>query len=332
MQARLSVIMPNHNHGRFLAGAIEAIVSQSRRPDQYLIVDDGSTDDSVDIITAYAAKYPFITFLRNSRNLGFHQSARRAHSLAIGDYLYPCAADDRVLPGFFEKAMAGAELYPRAGLISGKWDQIDEDGRGLDQVVEVKEWGTARFVNPETFLDEYLLRYPPKHTFSLATIYERRSFDEVDGFREELGFYCDNFAIRTIARKYGLFYIPEIFARWRIMRNSLSHASVADPKQEYRIMLTAQELMRSVEFKSLFPARYVEKWAAEYRQEITGRLVSSWCGEISSAYWNSLPDRPIHRWILKRLNRRFHQHYRVFLRSVLIRALDRAVRTPHPSQ
>jgi glycosyltransferase involved in cell wall biosynthesis len=328
MPARLSVIMPNYNHGRYVGGAIEAIVSQSRPPDEYIIVDDGSTDDSADIIAAYAARYPFITFVRNSQNEGFHRSARRAHSLATGDYLYPCAADDLVLPGFFERAMSGAEQHPQAGLVAGKWTQIDEEGAPLGQVMEVQEWRTERFVSPAAFLEEYLLRYPPKHTFSLGTIYEKRRLDEVDGFREALGFYCDTFAIRAIGRRHGIFYIPETFAHWRIMQRSLSHASVADPRREYRFMMAARDLMGSAEFADLFPTQYVEKWTSEYRQEIAGGVVSGWCGEMSPAYWDSLPDRPVHRWIFKRLIRRFHQHYRVFLRFCLIRSLDRAARPP----
>jgi len=59
-KSTLSVIMSNYNHSRFLPEALDAIVNQSRQPDEFIIIDDASTDNSVEIIQSYASRYPFI--------------------------------------------------------------------------------------------------------------------------------------------------------------------------------------------------------------------------------------------------------------------------------
>src|SRR5437868_7050033 len=112
----LSVIMPNYNHGHFLPEALDAILSQSWPADEVLIVDDASTDDSVEVIEGFARKHASVRLLRNERNMGAVYSGRRVFDAATGDYLYPSAADDRVQPGFFAKSMELLAQHPQAGL------------------------------------------------------------------------------------------------------------------------------------------------------------------------------------------------------------------------
>ena len=59
---RLSVLMPNYNHARFVGIALDAILGQSRRADEIILVDDVSTDNSVEVMTEYAAVIPVFDF------------------------------------------------------------------------------------------------------------------------------------------------------------------------------------------------------------------------------------------------------------------------------
>jgi len=325
MKPTLSVFMPNYNHGQYIGQAIEAIVSQSRPPEEYIIVDDGSTDNSVEIIESFAAKYPVIKFFRNPQNLGFHKSAQNACAMAKGDYIYGGAADDYVLPGFFEKAIAMAEKHPQAGFIAGKWAHVSQEGKEL-KISEVVEWQEAAFVPPNVFLREYLMKYAPMHTFSLGTIYKKSCLMEIDGFREELGFYCDTFALRAIGLKYGLCYIPEKFACWRVMPESLCHSTIKDPQKELDVLHRSVVLMQSPEFNRIFPPEYVHKWAANYHSSILYRMLQKWenqFGKPTAEFWRALSDRPVYNWILKRVLWRFDQRYRTFLKYYLQRSLER---------
>src|SRR3989344_2390835 len=117
---RLSVFLPNYNHGRHIGRAIEAIASQSRPPDELVIVDDGSTDNSVSVIWQYAERYSWIRLVTNSNNRGVLKVLDECLPLLRGDYVFFASADDRILPGFFEAGLAAAARQPNAGMVFGQ--------------------------------------------------------------------------------------------------------------------------------------------------------------------------------------------------------------------
>ncbi|MBD3307919.1 glycosyltransferase [candidate division KSB3 bacterium] len=266
-QGSLSVVMPNYNHGKYIARSIEAVISQSRPPDEYIILDDGSTDNSVEIIESYVQQYPSIQLVRNEQNTGAPEAIRRVVNLASGDYIYADSADDYVLPGFFEKAMQMAAQYPQAGIIFGKMIAGDTDGNELG-VYGVPRWQHPLFVPPERFLREYLAVEAPEHSLCATTVYKREALENIGGFREELGSWCDTFAARAIALKDGACYLPQPVAMWTYLPESLSSSTANNPHQMLDIIARAAWLMRSSEFREYFPEEYVAQWESEYRQVI----------------------------------------------------------------
>ena len=129
----LSALMPNYNHAEYLPRAIEEIVHQTRPPDEFIVLDDASTDDSVRIIESYLEQYPFMRLVRNERNLGVIRSHRRLFEMAGGDYVYAGAADDGRFPAAFELGMEMAGRHPEAGLVFGKALVVDEQDRQRPQ-------------------------------------------------------------------------------------------------------------------------------------------------------------------------------------------------------
>ena len=96
----LSVVMSNYNHSHYIQEALQAILSQSFSPLEVIVIDDGSTDNSVQIIERIAKKNPTVKFYRNVENEGVWHSSNKGAKIATGEYIYFCAADDRVCPGF----------------------------------------------------------------------------------------------------------------------------------------------------------------------------------------------------------------------------------------
>ena len=112
----LSVITANYNHAHLIGEALDAILRQSLRPLELIVVDDGSTDNSVEVIERFARRDTTIRLVRNERNMGAQLTSNRGLQHASGAYMYFAAADDRILPGFFEKSIALLTQYPQAGL------------------------------------------------------------------------------------------------------------------------------------------------------------------------------------------------------------------------
>jgi glycosyltransferase involved in cell wall biosynthesis len=263
----LSVITPSYNHAAYVDQAIESVVTQTRPPEEYLILDDASTDDSLARIERQAAVHGCIRLLRNAQNQGVVPSLSRLVQKARGDYVFCAAADDYALPGFFERAMQMAERHPRAGVIFGRMIAVDARGQILRQY-GASRYRDARFISPGDFLRDYLEREPAYRSLSAATVYRRDCLLEVGGFRPELGHWSDTFAIRAIALKYGACYVPELFAAWRKLPDGLSQGTRRKLRESFAIVDRAAELMRSPALADRFPPAHVRSWRRNYRRAI----------------------------------------------------------------
>lgn len=263
----LSAVMPNYNHGHYLAEAILGMAEQSRPPDELVILDDASTDDSVRVIESLLGRFPFLRLIRHDRNQGVSAALERLLAEARGDYLFCAAADDVRLPGFFERAMAMAAQHPEAGVIFGNVRLIDEAGRHLG-LFGAQQWPEPLYASPRRFLEEYLMREVPSQSLSSGTIYRTDALRELGGYRPELGSWTDTFAIHAIGLKYGVGYLACEVARVRMLAASYSNQTVAQPHKLLDIIARAAHLMRSPEFRDRFPERYVRRWSRSYRYRV----------------------------------------------------------------
>jgi glycosyltransferase involved in cell wall biosynthesis len=94
MDLSLSLIIPNYNNEEYLEDCIESVVSQTRKPDEVIIVDDASTDNSINIIKKFERKYDFIKLIKNKKNRGVVYSRNKAIKLAKGKYITTLDSDD----------------------------------------------------------------------------------------------------------------------------------------------------------------------------------------------------------------------------------------------
>jgi glycosyltransferase involved in cell wall biosynthesis len=126
--ATLSVIVPNFNHAGFVSQALAAILGQSRVPDEIIVLDDASTDNSVEVIQGFIRKDPRIRLVQNPINKGVIATVNAGFEMASGTYVHSAAADDLVLPGFYEESMALLTRHPQAGFCSTLSHLINENG------------------------------------------------------------------------------------------------------------------------------------------------------------------------------------------------------------
>jgi len=140
----LTVVLPNYNHARLIPRALEALFAQDPPPDEIIVVDDGSADDSLNVVAAFAKDHPSLRVLANPTNMGAIATLARGLAAARGRYVYFAAADDWVVPGFFATAIAMLEAHPRAGLFCGEARLVDGgSGRTLGVRPPVRPVGIA---------------------------------------------------------------------------------------------------------------------------------------------------------------------------------------------
>lgn len=116
----VSVLLPVYNGGPYLGASIESLLGQTYRNFELIIVNDGSTDDTAQVIERY--QDPRIRLL-NQENRGLSPSLNRAVAAARGKYLARQDADDLSLPSRLEKQVAFLESHPDHGIV-GTWAEI----------------------------------------------------------------------------------------------------------------------------------------------------------------------------------------------------------------
>ncbi|MCK5852024.1 glycosyltransferase [bacterium] len=243
--------MSNYNHARFLTEALEAIVGQSRKPDEFLIIDDASTDNSVEIIEQYAKKYSFIRFFQNKKNVGPVVNARRLMDMCTSDYVYGAAADDKILPGFFEKSMDLLEKHREAALCIALSYLTNENGKIVGRGSIGKLSKSPCFLPPDKCLEK-LRKYESWTSSGNMCIYKKNTLMETGGFIPELGAYADGFIRKVLALKYGTCFIPEYLGEWRRMESGYSASASSNISKSLATAKYADTLMRT-RYVDLFP-------------------------------------------------------------------------------
>ncbi len=259
----LSVVLTNYNHAELLPRSIESILSQEFWPGELLIVDDCSTDTSVEVIEQYTAKYPFIRLHINQRNLGPGEAMNVGAAMVSGRYLARAAADDWFLPAYFSRGMRMARRYPNAGLIFGQMQCVDGDGKLLE-TYGAQSWSSEVYITPEDYFHKFVAREPATHSLGGATLVRRDAFLEHGGYLMNRGFTLDTLTLWAIGLKYGACYVPTPFTAWRKVAGSASVSNQINPSQIILQAHTAAEFMTSENFRDLFPLYFVSAWARDW--------------------------------------------------------------------
>lgn len=122
------------NGRQYLREAVESILGQSFADFEFLIVNDGSTDATPDIVAEYAARDSRIVLIHNPDNVGLTRSLNRGLAVARGQYVARQDADDVSLPGRLALQVEQLDRRPEAVLAFGSFKTIDARGRELELV------------------------------------------------------------------------------------------------------------------------------------------------------------------------------------------------------
>lgn len=171
----ISVIMAVHNGEKYLTESINSIINQTYQDFEFIIIDDGSTDNSRQVLEQYTKLDQRILVFHQEKK-GLPTSLNRGIELAQGKYMARMDADDISLPERFAKQVAFMEKYPEIG-VCGTWvktfgtEQVYENQYPVDHdnIKCCLLFGTG-IAHPsillrKQFLEQYNLRYNPEYTY-----------------------------------------------------------------------------------------------------------------------------------------------------------------------
>jgi hypothetical protein len=198
--------MSVYNGARFLRAAIDSVLAQDFAEFEFLIVDDGSTDATPDILRSYALRDPRVRPLIRE-NRGLVASLNQLLAMARAPLVARMDADDIALPGRFSTQLAWLAAHPECGAV-GSWTQdIDEDGNpyvtgGPDHPVTHAEFlGNVRHGGP-------LLAHP-------TVIYRRDLVLAVGGYHQAFR-HCEDFDLwLRLADRTQIANVPVRLLRYR---------------------------------------------------------------------------------------------------------------------
>ena len=125
----VSAIVPSYNHARYVEGALRSVLSQSwAGPLEVVVVDDGSRDDSPELLRRIAEQDPRVR-LELRENRGISATFNRGLELARGEWVAYCCSDDRWQPEHLARALAALEADPAAIVSYGRARLVDAEER-----------------------------------------------------------------------------------------------------------------------------------------------------------------------------------------------------------
>ena len=213
MSLPLSIILPNYNHAHFLGDAIESALSQTFTDFELIVIEDGSSDNSLEVIQAYLKKDSRIKLIKHEKNKGIAEGVKSGLASARGEYIHGLSATDCYLPGFLQKSMEKLLQFPDIGLCCVDVGLFHGDTK-LYHPYRLLENAPSTLVFPPSKIQK-IFKYAHFTIPGLAAIIKRSSFNRYGGYRENLFFLSDTVLNQQTALFEGAIYIPETLVVFR---------------------------------------------------------------------------------------------------------------------
>lgn len=197
----VSIIIPYYNLGLYLAEAIESIESQTVKPSEIIICNDGSDDPhSLEVLDQYREKLIVI----DKENTGLANTRNKAIEISKSKYIICLDADDLLKPNYIERCLKEFELYPEVGFVT-TWVRTFENSSHV--------WKTSSH-NPELLLRENCVH--------VASMFKKICWEEVGGYNENMPGYQDwNFWLNIVGKGYRWSCIEKELFLYRVRKSSM---------------------------------------------------------------------------------------------------------------
>ena len=202
MRPKVSVILSFFNDEKYIGEAIKSVLAQTFTDFEFLIINDGSIDGSLEIVKSFVDKR--IKIIQNPKNLGFTKSLNIGLTKARGEYVARMDSDDICFPQRFERQVKYLDENLKVVLVGCWVEFIDPDGNST---------GIKKFPTKNSEIKKVLISFLP---FRHPTLMIRKKvLDEVGFYDESFVFAQDYELILRIAAKFLVANLPEVLLKYR---------------------------------------------------------------------------------------------------------------------
>lgn len=195
----VSIVTPSLNQGRFIEETVRSVLGQDYPRVEYLVVDGGSTDGTLDVLRRLDGDLRWIS----EPDRGQAAAINKGFRLASGEILGWLNSDDTYEAGAVSTAVEHLRRHPDDAMVYGDATHVDE---------EDKEIGPCAYVGP---FDLDRLVHESDYIVQPAAFFRRSAFEAVGGLDESLHWAMDYDLWLKLARRFPIAYLPRKLARYR---------------------------------------------------------------------------------------------------------------------
>ncbi len=241
MNPKVSVIIPNYNYSQYIGEAVGSALSQTYKNIEVIVVDDGSKDNSLEILENFAGRIKII----KQQNAGVSAARNSGVENSDGEFIAFLDADDVWLPEKIEKQINCFSANKNLGLVHVAVQDIDAHGKNLKSHFD----GLAGSVAEELLLLERSVILGGGSGIMIP----RKLFDEIGGFDPRLSTSADWDIFYRIANRCEAAFISEVLLKYRIHGSNM-HGNIQ--RMEREMLLGFQKAFANKENESIRKTAY----------------------------------------------------------------------------
>jgi glycosyltransferase involved in cell wall biosynthesis len=246
MATTLSVIIAAYNAGEYIGRALESVASQTRAPDEVIVIDDGSTDDTADHIKAFQKRSSLNVILQQQANKGLPATRNIGVRSSRSDLVAFLDADDIIYPTFLEEMVRSLDANPDWAACFSDRDVVDTAGKliakDLDhpsfQAINKRHVGGAvwELADPNLFC-----KMVPGNLIPMTIVLRRVEIAAAGFFDESLRFGEDRLFLLRLIKRGGKFgYVNESLGTWQRHDNNSTSQGNALRNLSYSDLILAK--------------------------------------------------------------------------------------------
>ncbi len=253
----ITAVLANFNHGHLIKEAIACLNAQKILPLEIIVIDDASTDNSLEVIAQLTKTYTNITLIKNAKNLGAINSYNTGLINVKTEYVYFAAADDLTHPELFSKGIRALRISQSAAFVCMK---------ALILEIEKGDISQRPFINPR-IKNVYMNQRNVQKEFKSndnwiltgTTIFKTNDIRGEGGFDASLGAAADAYIARVLAFKKGCVFIPYFGVTWRISQFGESKRLMLENSQEVGSKIE-EKILANAQIPDWYASKFKKRW------------------------------------------------------------------------
>ncbi|MBC3476331.1 glycosyltransferase [Pseudomonas taiwanensis] len=204
----VTVIIASYNHARYIEASINSVINQTYKNIELLVIDDGSKDDSPEVLKRLQEKHGFD--LRFQANKGLARTLNDAIARAKGDLIVPFGSDDIMLPHRIATQVQYINGKPEVGICSANIETIDQDGN----VMGPREQRNRNLPFRRLDFDDLFLDRKPG-PMAATLMLRREALEKVGGFHDSIRLEDVYIELAITRAGYYIDVLGEVLAQYR---------------------------------------------------------------------------------------------------------------------